>query len=170
MTVALPVDAAVAMMLVFGRVGAMLMLLPSFGERGIPSCARLGLALAVTLVIAPTVRDGFGALPRTLWGLGFLLMGEVAIGLLLGLALRLVAGALQAAGSVIALQLGLSFAQAVDPSQGEQGALLGNFLTVLGVVLIFAANLHHLFLTGLHDSYALFRPGVGLPTGDLNSV
>ena len=170
MTLSLPADQAFAAMLVFARVGATLMLLPAFGERSIPSRARLGLALGVTLVLAPAVQGGFGALPRTLWSLGFLFLSEIVIGLVLGLAVRLVAGALQAAGAIIALQLGLSFAQAVDPSEGGQEALLGNFLTVLGIVLIFAADLHHLFLAGLHDSYRLFRPAGGLPVGDFAAL
>ena len=166
MTATIPVDAAYAVMLVFARVGATMMLLPAFGEQGIPSRARLALALVVTLILAPTVRDSFGKPPDTLWGLGFLFIGEIAVGLFIGLATRLVVGALQAAGALISMQLGLGFAEAVDPSGGGHGVVLGNFLTVLGIVLVFAADLHHLFLAGLHDSYALFKPAAGLAVGD----
>ena len=52
------------------------------------------------------------------------------------------------AGTVIAQQLGLGFVTAVDPSQGQQGLLVGNFLTLLGVTLIFATDLHHLVIAG----------------------
>ena len=72
---------------------------------------------------------------------------------------RLTISALQVAGSVIAQQLGLGFVTAVDPTQGQQGLIVGNFLTLLGVTLIFATDLHHLVIAALHDSYRLFRPG-----------
>src|SRR5262249_31282809 len=67
--------------------------------------------------------------------------------------------ALQVAGSVIAQQLGLGFVTAVDPTMGQQGVIIGNFLTVLGVALIFATDLHHLVIAALNDSYTLFQPG-----------
>jgi flagellar biosynthetic protein FliR len=60
---------------------------------------------------------------------------------------------------VIAQQLGLGFVTAVDPTQGQQNVIVGNFLTVLGVTLIFATDLHHLVIAALNDSYTLFQPG-----------
>jgi len=48
--------------------------------------------------------------------------------------------ALQVAGSVIAQQLGLGFVTAIDPTQGQQGLLIGNFLTILGLTLLFATD------------------------------
>ena len=60
---------------------------------------------------------------------------------------------------VVAQQLGLGFVTAVDPTQGQQGVIVGNFLTVLGVTLIFATDLHHLVIAALNDSYTLFAPG-----------
>ena len=50
------------------------------------------------------------------------------------------------AGSVIAQQLGLGFVTAVDPTQGEQGMIVGNFLTLLGITLLFATDMHHLVI------------------------
>ena len=68
--------------------------------------------------------------------------------MVLGLTARLTISALQVAGSVIAQQLGLGFVTAVDPTQGQQGVIVGNFLTLLGVTLIFATDLHHLVIAG----------------------
>ena len=68
---------------------------------------------------------------------------------------------MQIAGSVVAQQMGLGFVTAVDPTQGQQGMIVGNFLGVLGVTLIFATDLHHLVIAALNDSYTLFQPGRG---------
>ena len=57
------------------------------------------------------------------------MLQEIMIGLVLGLTARVTISALQVAGSVIAQQLGLGFVTAVDPTQGQQGMLVGNFLT-----------------------------------------
>ena len=55
---------------------------------------------------------------------------------------RMTVASLQVAGSVVAQQMGLGFVTAVDPTQGQQGVIVGNFLSVLGVTLIFATDLH----------------------------
>ena len=92
---------------------------------------------------------------------------ELLIGAVLGLTARLTISALQVAGSVVAQQLGLGFVTAVDPTQGQQGVLVGNFLTMLGVTLIFATDLHHLVIAALNDSYTLFQPGEMPLVGDV---
>jgi flagellar biosynthetic protein FliR len=95
---------------------------------------------------------------------------EIFIGAVLGLAARLTMSALQVAGSVIAQQIGLAFVTAIDPTQGEQGAIVGNFLSMLGVTLIFAVDLHHLVIAGLNDSYTLFAPGELPLLGDVAAL
>ena len=66
----------------------------------------------------------------------------------------------------MAQQLGLAFAMTVDPAMGGQQAAVGNFLTLLGLTLIFAFDLHHLAIAAIRDSYA-FLPPTGIPgTGD----
>ena len=89
------------------------------------------------------------------------------IGAVLGLTARLAISALQVAGSVVAQQLGLGFVTAVDPTQNQQGMLVGNFLTVLGITLIFATDLHHLVIAALNDSYTIFQPGEMPLIGDV---
>ena len=74
------------------------------------------------------------------------------------------------AGTAIAFQTGLAFAQNVDPTQGGQSSIFGSFMSVLAVALIFATDLHHLMLVAMHDSYTLFKPGSGLPVGDFASL
>src|SRR6201996_5327 len=110
---------AAAFMLVFARVGAMVMLMPALGEEDIPMRVKLSIALLLTLV---------------------LLLHEIIIGIILGATARVTLSALQVAGSVIAQQMGLGFVTAVDPTQGQQGVLVGNFLTMLGITMLFATD------------------------------
>jgi flagellar biosynthetic protein FliR len=96
-----------------------------------------------------------------------MLFQEIIVGAILGLTARLAISALQVAGSVIAQQLGLGFVTAVDPTQGQQGIIVGNFLALLGITLIFATDLHLLVIRGLNESYTLFRPGEMPVVGDM---
>ena len=58
----------------------------------------------------------------------------------------------------------------VDPTQGQQGALLSNFLTLLGLTLLFATDSHHLVIAALNDSYTIFSPGETVSSGDVASL
>src|SRR3982751_6313836 len=148
-----------AFMLMFARIGTMIMLLPGLGEMSVPARVRLTVALVLTFVLFPLHRAGYAIDLRLPGPVIVALAQELLIGTVLGLTARLTISALQVAGSVIAQQLGLGFVTAIDPSQGQQGLILGNFLTLLGITLIFATDLHHLVIAGLHDSYRLFAPG-----------
>ena len=87
------------------------------------------------------------------------MLHEIVIGIVLGATARVTLSALQVAGAVIAQQMGLGFVTAVDPTQGQQGVLVGNFLTMLGVTLLFATDSHYLVIAALNDSYTIFSPG-----------
>lgn len=148
---------AFAYLLIFGRVGTMLMLMPALGENNIPARIRLAFALLFAMVTYPLVIEGLPALPETIPGMIGLILHELVVGLILGGIARMIVMATQTAGAIIAFQASLSMAMAADPSQpGVQGALIGNFLTLLGVALIFAADLHYLVLAAIYDSYMYF--------------
>lgn len=160
MTIAIP-ELATLFMLTFARIGTLVMLLPGIGERFIPGRIRLVFALFLTLLLFPVARALLpsAATPAALVGL---LVGELAVGFVLGIAARIVLSALQVAGTIIAQQLGLSFAMTVDPTIGGQEASIANLLNLLGITLVFALDVHHLAIAAIRDSYALLPP-VGVP-------
>ena len=162
----LPVLAA-AFLLTFARVGTMVMLMPGIGELNISSRARLTIALVLTAILLPSHEKAYTVDLTTLGPVIKMMMQEILIGGVLGMTARLAVSALQIAGSVIAQQLGLGFVTAVDPTQNQQGVLVGNFLTLLGITLIFATDMHHLVIAALNDSYNIFAPGQVPLVGDM---
>lgn len=162
----LPVLAA-AFMLTFARVGTMVMLMPGIGESNMPARVRLTIALALTAIIMPLHQNAYNVNLNTFGPLLLLLFQEIVVGAVLGLTARLTISALQTAGVIVAQQLGLGFAMAVDPMQNQQGVVVGNFLAVLGVAMVFATDLHHLVIAALNDSYLIFAPGEMPLTGDV---
>ena len=146
----------------------MMMLLPALGQGGIPSRVRLVLALAVTVAMTPVVQSHYPTvMPSNTLQLGLLIAQEVTAGILIGGMAQIIMSALQTGGMLIATQTGLAYAQTVDPTQHEQGAVIGNFFSLLGAVLIFSTDLHHLAIGAIAGSYKMIPPGAALPTGDM---
>ncbi len=168
MTISILPEFALAFMLVFARVGTMMMLLPGLGERAAPQRVRLAFALFVTLLTLPIVRPSFPPVGMNLDLAVRLLVTEILIGVTFGLSGRFLMSSLQTAGVLISQQIGLSFTMALDPTGGDRGqaAALGTFLSMLGVSLILASNLHHVAIAGIVDSYLTLQPGRLPPSGD----
>jgi flagellar biosynthetic protein FliR len=161
---------AAAFMLVFARIGAMVMLLPGLGETNIPVRIKLAIALLLTLIILPLHRADYHVDMSSMAALLVLMVYEILIGIVLGATARVTLAALQVSGAVIAQQLGLGFVTSVDPTQGQQGVLIGNFLTLLGITMLFATDSHHLVIAALNDSYSIFSPGELVPSGDVAAL
>ena len=122
--------------LVFLRVGAAMALLPAFGEQSVPPRVRLGLALAFTAVVAPSVSGDLAAVPRGATAFAT----EVISGLIIGIGLRLFVHALQMAGTIIAQATTLSQLFAgVGP---EPQPAITNLLVVGGLALAVIGGLH----------------------------
>lgn len=170
MTVGILPETAFALLLIFARVGALIMVLPALGERAVPSRLRLVFAWAFTLLLYPVLSPAFAGMADTLYGALSRLVVEVVTGLLIGLSVRLVMSALYIAGSAIAMQTGLGFAQNVDPTQGVQAALFASFLSVFAVTMIFLTDLHYMLIRAIVDSYTLFKPGALVPVDDFAAM
>ena len=83
---------AATFMLVFARIGAMVMLLPGFGEANIPVRVRLAIALALTLIILPLHRNDYQVSMTSIAPLLVLMVHEIIIGVVLGATARVTLG------------------------------------------------------------------------------
>jgi flagellar biosynthetic protein FliR len=151
---------------VFCRMGAAMMVIPIIGDLFVPVRARLLLALAITVIIAPVIKPGLPPMPANAGPLVGLVVGELLIGIAIGTVPRILFSALEVAGMIIGQQAGLSNAYIYNPALSSQGSLPGSLLAWVGMVLVLISNTHHLLLTAVADSYTLFKPGAPLPVGD----
>jgi len=165
-------EIATLFILMFARLGTMMMLMPGLGESSIPMRIRLTIALMLTLVLFPIGLDLYPqGLLENINRLLLLVAGEFAVGFAVGLCARLITSALQTAGVIMASQSGLAFALGSDlTNSGQQGALFGNYLAILGITLIFATDSHYLVIAALHDSFMLFPPGQWIPVEDFSEM
>lgn len=159
-----------AMILVFARFGTAFSLMPGFGDATVPVRARLLLALAITIIVAPVLAPQLPKMPANVFSLLLILGGEILVGVFLGTILRLGAMSLDIAGTVISFQIGLSSATIFNPSLSEQGSLIASLLSGLGLIVIFDTSLYQLLLRGVVDSYTLLSPGALPPIGDFSEI
>ncbi|MEZ5996580.1 MAG: flagellar biosynthetic protein FliR [Hyphomonadaceae bacterium] len=152
--------------LLFARIGAMIMMLPGFGEPAVPGRIRLAFALALAIALGPALADHVPEPANSAWGMAFQVASETLIGVLLGAAARMLVSALATAGQIVGMEMGISFAQTADPTMTQSGQLVAVFLGVLGVALIFATGLDHMFLRGVAGSYEVIALGAPPPVGD----
>jgi flagellar biosynthetic protein FliR len=156
---ALPAETATFLIL-FARVGAVLMLLPVFSEESVPAQIRLlvalGMALGLWGLLGPKIpAAAAGVLPSTI-------ITELMVGLAIGAIVRIMFLAAVMAGSIISLQVGLSSAVIFDPSQGGQIPLLSKFVALAAAVVCLSVGIHHLWIGAIVRSYDMFPVG-GLP-------
>ncbi|MEQ8397671.1 flagellar biosynthetic protein FliR [Thalassobaculum sp.] len=157
-------------MLVFARTSAVLLLLPGIGEVFIPVRVRLLFAVALALAVAPVIAPQLPPEPTSAAGLLTLVAGEVLIGLYFGLVARILWLTLDTAGRVISFSTGLASATVFNPSLSEQGSAIGLVLTLLGIMMLFITDLHHMVIRAVVESYAVFRPGGELMIGDFSEA
>ncbi len=144
--------------LIFMRLASVVMLLPGIGDPGVPPQVRLGFALLFALMLTPVVGSTLPGLPTGLGDLVGQVLHEVIIGLILGTLMRMLIFTLTAAGEIISLQTGISFAQTANPAQAQPSTSIGSFLAMFGLVMVYVTNTHHMFIQAFVDSYQVFSP------------
>ena len=135
-----------AFLIVFTRIAAAVMILPGVGEAFVPMRVRLLFAMLLTLVVSPLISSHLPPEPRTLVDLFRLVFLEIIVGVYLGMVARIMLLTLDTAGRIISLTIGMANAEVFNPSISSQASLPGLLLTTMGVMLLFATNLHHLYI------------------------
>jgi flagellar biosynthesis protein FliR len=152
------------LMFPLARVLGLFALSPVFGGQGVPRRIRLLIGLAVAFALVP----GLPAMPAVSPGswMGILIIAQqMVIGILMGFTLRIVFAAVEVAGEMIGLQMGLSFAVFYDPQNAGQSAVLSEFLGLLTTLTFLAMNGHLMTLAVLSESFQLLPVGTSPLSG-----
>lgn len=152
--------------LIFFRVLAILWLLPIFEMRSVSVIFKVGLALLVAFLIAEVVSYP-GELAADPYGLLLAILKEVLIGLSIGFAVRLLFMVVHAAGEIMSYQTGFTFARVIDPFTSSQSSVLEQLLYLLGIMIFFCVDGHHIVVRGLYASFKELPLGTATFTGGL---
>ena len=152
--------------LIFLRLASITMLIPGMGDQAVPARTRLGFALVLAMIVTPIVYQTLPVMPGSLGTLVGDVLHEVIIGVMLGTLMRVLLFTLVTTGEIMSLQTTLSFAQTANPAQAQPSTSIGTFLAMLGLVMIWATDTHHLFIRAMVDSYRIFPPVKAVMIGD----
>ncbi len=156
---------------IFLRIGAIVLTAPVFDSPTIPVLFKAGLAFAVSLLLVPilnleAVSYQPGLIPFLIGA-----AGEVIMGLVIGIMIRLVFAGVVLAGQLVGYQMGLAMANIMDPSTSEQVPLLGQFNNLLAMLILLASDAHHLFVKSLVLSFQIVPPyGFHFGSGVMDQV
>jgi flagellar biosynthetic protein FliR len=146
-------------LLILSRVTTILFMMPLLGSRNLPSMLKAGLSLVVALVLLPVVKVDPRLLPPEPVSVLFFMVGELMIGLVLGLSVKVIFTGLQMAGEIAGYQMGLAMASVIDPQAGSDNTLMAQFQYLFGLLLFLAVDGHHWFFRALVQSFEVLPPG-----------
>ncbi|MHB1592014.1 MAG: flagellar biosynthetic protein FliR, partial [Sulfuricella sp.] len=125
---------------------------PILGNPSIPVRVKVGLAVVLTLVLAPTLGSMPAVEPGSAIGL-LILAQQIVIGVAIGFTMRIIFTAVEMAGNIAGMQMGLGFASFFDPQNAAQSPVVGQFLGLLATLLFLALNGHLYMIEVLAQSF-----------------
>ena len=140
----------------FIRVLALFSSMPVLGQRNVPIRVRIALSFFIALGVAGTVPAGSGNVPLDSPAAILLVVQQVLIGLSLGFAVRIIFTAIEFAGEIIGLQMGLNFAGFFDPATAQQATATSSFFSTMVAFLFIAMNGHLLVIEAVCQSLVAF--------------
>lgn len=144
----------------FARITGFLAASPLWGHSSVPTQAKIGLAVLVSILVAPTLPPLPDAGPFTWAGAGIVLE-QIVIGVAIGLVMQIAFAAVQAAGEFIGLQMGLAFATFFSPDTGTNTMILSRLLHMVTLLLFLAFDGHLVVLEILATSFTTLPVGLG---------
>ncbi len=149
-----------ALMLIFSRAGGLLTLAPAFSGQSVPVVIRVALAFllaTIFLTLTPLPQE----VPNHFLLFVLAIGHEIVVGLLMGMAVRLVFYALEMAGQIMATEIGLMMSSSLDPITRAESSPVSTALSYLGIVIFFVSGAHHLMLLAFLRSFELVPAAAG---------
>jgi flagellar biosynthetic protein FliR len=156
------------LLLLFIRMLGLFTTAPIWSNRLVPIQMRVALAFTAALVVSPLFREL--PPPDSLLALGLLAARELLVGMVIGFIAALAFAAVQLAGELMDITMGLSMINVLDPMTNTQMPVMGNFLYILSLLIFFSINGHHMLLQAVMDSYALVPLGTAALTTTLSQA
>ena len=142
----------------FLRTLALFSALPVLGTRTVPARVRVALAAFIALAVQASLPEPPVVPLDSVTAFG-LVAQQMVVGLALGFAVRVVFAAVEFAGEVIGLQMGLNFAGFFDPITAASGTATSRFYGTTIAWLFVVSGGHLLVIAALVQSFTAFAVG-----------
>ncbi len=145
-------------LLILARIAGLFIETPVLNAKTFPSSGKTALAIWISIIMLFFVPYSHNPVNNPVV-MVFLIINEVAIGFLIGFVCQILFGAVQAAGEIVDLQMGLSIASAFDPSTGAVTSIVGKLFFYLALVMFVMLNGHHMVLSAVYQSFRVIPVG-----------
>jgi flagellar biosynthetic protein FliR len=126
---------------------------PLLGNSAVPATVKISLGVLLAMIVAPAVPALPAADPMSLAGL-LILVQEMLIGLAMGFSIRIIFAAVEMAGEISSLTMGLGFATFFDPATQGRSSAISQFLSLVATMAFLAVNAHLVLLSALVESFS----------------
>lgn len=148
-----------SLIVILTRVSPVLFFMPILGSSSVPPQVKIMLSLMTGLVLLPIVPVKPESFPDSTLGFLILVLSEVVFGAILAVFVRFLFAAVETAGQMVGVQMGMGMAGVIDPQFGNQVSPVGLFWNITTILLFLSVNGHHLFFRTLADSFSWVAPG-----------
>jgi flagellar biosynthetic protein FliR len=148
--------------LIFTRVTVILVQIPIFGGSMINNVVKVGLGIAVSLMIMPLDQLLAYQVELPAVALAYAIFQELVIGFLAGFAAALLFNMIQTAATLMELSSGFSAGSIFNPTIGAPGSAFNQFFVLFAMMYFLIINAHHQFLQGLWYSFQVLPIGSSL--------
>ncbi len=157
-TLNIPIDAFYGVVLIFLRVAAIVLSAPVLDTQTVPVIVKAALAFAVSVLLLPFVDTVATIRELSLTALVIGVLSEIAIGVTIGLSVKLLFTGIQLAGQIVGYQMGFAVANVMDPATMAQVPLLAQVYNLTAMLIFLAVNAHHMFFSALVESFEILPP------------
>ncbi|MGE4298734.1 MAG: flagellar biosynthetic protein FliR [Desulfovibrionaceae bacterium] len=152
-------DTLLSFFLTLFRCSLLIFLLPFFGGESVPKTVKPAVCLVMAVALFPYLHVPGSLFPSHPFTICIMLLGEITLGLVLGLVMRFLFAAVQTGGQLIGFQMGFAMVSAIDPDTGVQEAVTSHFLYMVSLLTFLSLDGHLIMLSGLAQSFKMVPPG-----------
>ncbi len=148
----------VVFLMILLRISSAMIVFPVFNSLYIPTPAKIGISLVLSLIISPLVISSQMVVPEIVAQIIFVLVKEVLVGLVLGFLASMIFACVELAGQLVSMQMGFGIVNVYDPQTSRQIPIVGQFYLYLAMMVFLAIDGHHFLIEGLYKSFQVIPP------------
>lgn len=141
------------------RVSIVMFMLPIFSTNNIPVSVKAAITLVFTLGVWPHLALSGAIMPEHPFDMALIMLGEVVIGLVLGMAINFLFMGIQSGGELLGFQMGFTMINFADPLTGNQTGIAAFFLWMVSLLTFLAMDGHLYMIKGFAASFTILPPG-----------
>ena len=145
-------------LLIFSRVGAILLFAPILGSANVPGKLRIGFALVLSSIITPLVGSAEFPELKGIFSLAIYMLSELTIGMIIAYAAKLIFTAVQIAGTMVDFQMGFGVVNVIDPQTESQVSITAQYMNILAVLFFLTLDGHHIIIQAIVESFKMINP------------